>query len=336
IAFSYWNDNTSLRYISNDLVASRKRVDVAFDEWLAFRRTEWRKQHPDATMPVIFIATQGGGIRALNWTTRTLHFLDSAYGDFLRQTFVISGVSGGGVGAMAYLAFRHDRHYGNLGVVSPDSVFKAFTRQDFLSPLTASLAFGDNLQKLLPVPVASLERSKILARTWEKYYRDMLGSDTFSESFLRLWYRNGQTDYTLPSLILNGTLAENGQRVITSNLDVHGARWFSDDIDFFHVAGRDISCSFAALNCSRFPFVTSGGLLDSAGIRKGHIIDGGYRENTGLQTIYNLYKTVEDRISNPSPDSVDLRLIIIYLQNGRDELRGDVTATRMLHEAITP
>jgi hypothetical protein len=336
IAFSYWNDNTSLRYISNDLVASRKRVDVAFDEWLAFRRTEWRKQHPDATMPVIFIATQGGGIRALNWTTRTLHFLDSAYGDFLRQTFVISGVSGGGVGAMAYLAFRHDRHYGNLGVVSPDSVFKAFTRQDFLSPLTASLAFGDNLQKLLPVPVASLERSKILARTWEKYYRDMLGSDTFSESFLRLWYRNGQTDYTLPSLILNGTLAENGQRVITSNLDVHGARWFSDDIDFFHVAGRDISCSFAALNCSRFPFITSGGLLDSAGVRKGHIIDGGYRENTGLQTIYNLYKTVEDRISNPSPDSVDLRLIIIYLQNGRDELRGDVRAARMLHDAITP
>lgn len=336
IAFSYWNDNTFLEYKSNDLVSKRKRIDVAFDEWLLFRRTEWKKRYPGATMPVIFIATQGGGIRALNWTTRTLHFLDSAYGDFLHQTFVISGVSGGGVGAMAYLAFRHDQHYGNISVANPDSVFKAFTRQDFLSPLTASLAFGDNLQKLLPVPVASLERSKILGRTWEKYYRDMLGSETFSESFLQLWYRNGQTDYTLPALILNGTLAENGQRVITSNLDVHDARWFSDDIDFFHTAGRDISCSFAALNCSRFPFITSGGLLDSAGVRKGHIIDGGYRENTGLQTIYNLYKTVEDRISNPSPDSVDIRLVIVYLQNGRDELRGDVTAARMLHDAIIP
>lgn len=336
IIFSYWNDNTSLRYIPNDLVSKRKPVETAFDEWLAIRRAAWRKQHPDATMPVIFIATQGGGIRALNWTTRTLHFLDSAYNGFLRQTFVISGVSGGGVGAMAYLAFRHDQHYGSIQTPDADSVFKAFTRRDFLSPLTASLAFGDNLQKLLPMPIAALERSKILGRTWEKYYSDMLGTNTFSESFLQLWYRDGQTDYTLPSLILNGTLAENGQRVITSNLDVHRARWFSDDIDFFHTAGRDISCSFAALNCSRFPFVTSGGLLDSAGYRKGHIIDGGYRENTGLQTIYNIYKTVQERISNPSPDSVEIRLIIIYLQNGRDELRGDVTATRILHDAITP
>ena len=45
---------------------------------------------------------------------------------------------------------------------------------------------------------------------------------------------------------------------------------------------------------------------------------------------------MEDKISNPSPDSVDLRLIIIYLQNGRDELHGDVSATRILHDAITP
>ncbi|HEY8513513.1 MAG TPA: hypothetical protein VIL31_16255, partial [Cyclobacteriaceae bacterium] len=68
IAFSYWNDNTFLEYKSNDLVSKRKRIDVAFDEWLLFRRTEWKKRYPGATMPVIFIATQGGGIRALNWT----------------------------------------------------------------------------------------------------------------------------------------------------------------------------------------------------------------------------------------------------------------------------
>src|SRR5690606_39404411 len=156
--------------------------ETAFDEWLAIRRAAWRKQHPDATMQVNFIATQGGGIRALNWTTRTLHFLDSAYNGFLRQTFVISGVSGGGVGAMAYLAFRHDQHYGSIQTPDADSVFKAFTRRGFLSPLTASLAFGDNLQKLLPMPIAALERSNILGRTSENDYPDMLGTNTFSES----------------------------------------------------------------------------------------------------------------------------------------------------------
>src|SRR5690606_6836579 len=156
------------------------------------------------------------------------------------------------------------------------------------------------------------------------------------DTIVNHWHRKEEYSYHLPSLILNGAVAENGQRVITSNLEVRSAQWFRDDLDFFHTAGRDISCSFAALNCSRFPFITSGALLDSAGYRKGHIIDGGYRENTGLQTIYNLYNTVEDNISNPSPDSVDVRLVIIYLQNGRDELRGDVSAARMLHDLITP
>lgn len=336
IVFSYWNDNTFIEYLDNDLTRQRQSVENAFDGWLADRRAKWKTGHGTATMPVIFMATQGGGIRALNWTTRVLHRLDSSYDEFIDQTFVISGVSGGGVGAAAYLAFLHDKNTGRITAENPDSLFKAFTRQDFLSPLTASLAFGDNLQKLVPFPLSSLDRSKVLGLTWEKYYREILGSDTFSKSFLSLWYGQKKNNYIVPSLILNGTLAENGQRVITSNLEVRSARWFSDDLDFFHTAGRDINCSFAALNCSRFPFVTSGALLDSAGYRKGHIIDGGYRENTGLQTIYNLYKTVEDKISNPSPDSVDIRLVIIYLQNGKDELRGDVSAARILHDAITP
>lgn len=336
IVFSYWNDNTSIEYLDNDFTLQRQSVENAFDGWLADRRAKWKTGHGTATMPVIFMATQGGGIRALNWTTRVLHRLDSSYDEFIDQTFVISGVSGGGVGAAAYLAFLHDKNTGRITAENPDSLFKAFTRQDFLSPLTASLAFGDNLQKLVPFPLSSLDRSKVLGLTWEKYYREILGSDTFSKSFLSLWYGQKKNNYIVPSLILNGTLAENGQRVITSNLEVRSARWFSDDLDFFHTAGRDINCSFAALNCSRFPFVTSGALLDSAGYRKGHIIDGGYRENTGLQTIYNLYKTVEDKISNPSPDSVDIRLVIIYLQNGKDELRGDVSAARILHDAITP
>jgi hypothetical protein len=336
VAFSYWNDNTALEYMENNRVQRRLSVEEAFTGWLATKRSVWKDTHDSATMPVIFIATQGGGIRALNWTTRVLHHLDSVYHGFIEQTFVISGVSGGGVGAATYLSFLHDFNTGQIKGENADSLFKQFTRQDFLSPLTASLAFGDNLQKFIPWPIASLERSKILGMTWEKYYKDILGTDTFSDSFLGLWYGQEQPNYDLPSLILNGTLAENGQRVITSNLEVRSAQWFSDDIDFFHTSGRDINCSFAALNCCRFPIVTSGALLDSAGYRKGHIIDGGYRENTGLQTIYNLYKTVEDKISNPSPDSIDIRLVIIYLQNGKDELHGDVSAVRILHDARTP
>src|SRR5690606_40467548 len=97
-----------------------------------------KANHGKDTTPVFCSATQGGGIRALNWTTRVLHNLDSMYDAFIDQTFVISGVSGGGVGAAAYLAFRNDMANGRIKAENPDSLFKEFTRQDFLSPLTAS------------------------------------------------------------------------------------------------------------------------------------------------------------------------------------------------------
>lgn len=336
VVISYWNDNTRLVYIENDYAKHRASLDTAFAEWLDVKRTRWKESHGPGTMPVIFVATQGGGIRALNWTTRTLHYLDSAYKGFIDQTFLISGVSGGGVGAVAYLSFLHDLKAGRLPGDNPDSLFKKFTQQDFLSPLTASLAFGDNLQKFIPWPVSSLERSKILGKTWEKYYERIMASGTFSGSFLGMWYDDENKRYSLPTLMLNGTLAENGQRVITSNVEVGSGKWFYDDVDFFSISGRDISLSFAALNCSRFPFVTSGGLLESGEDRKGHIVDGGYRENTGLQTVYNVYKTIENELNASPRDSVNARILILYLQNGEDELQDKAKASRLLHDAITP
>jgi hypothetical protein len=331
ILFSLFNDNTSLNYLNNKNVKKRLKVDVAFDAWLNRKRPAWEALHGNKDMPVIMIATQGGGIRGLSWTTRVFNYLDTAYPGFLNQTFVISGVSGGGVGATAYLSWLRDRQLG-IDPIPGYEHLDGFTKRDHLSTLTASFAFGDNFQRFLPVPISALERSKMLGFTWNKYYKECVGHDSFSKSFLEMWYPGKGFNYNLPSLMLNGTLAENGQRVITSNLDVAASTWFADDIDFFNFTRRDINRSFAALNCSRFPFITSGGLMEGGGTRKGHIVDGGYRENTGLQTLFNVFCTVRERIRKET----GLRLVVIYLQNGSDERDDNVTASRVFQDVLVP
>jgi hypothetical protein len=339
VFWSGFNDNTRPPYEKELAHDPRLPVGQAFDAWLKERKEQW----PDSTpMPVIFIATQGGGTRGLNWTTRVLDTLSKIYPEqrrnpkdpiekngFYRQTFAISGVSGGGVGATFYSAYRRNSNINT----KTDKQLKDFTKSDFLSPVTASFAFGDSFQKLLPWPVPALERSKILGQTWDWQYSSYMDKSMIKldQSFLDMWYAVGKINLDHPSLFINGTLAENGQRVVTSNLSLEGD-WFKEEIDFFTLNGHDISISTAALNCCRFPFITSGALLEGKGCKKGHIIDGGYRENTGLQTISNLYYTVKDRFDH-DPSIFPL---FIYLKNGTDELNDQVKAIGFFHDLATP
>jgi hypothetical protein len=336
IAFSFRNDNTGLKYIRNNKVSKLQPIDSVFSNWLKIKKGKWFAKYSgrdSADMPIVFIATQGGGIRGLTWTTRILHHFDKTYPGFIDQTFLISGVSGGGVGATAFLSWRVDQETANDSFHRPTyDEFDSFTKRDFLSPVTTSFAFGDNLQRFLPAAVPSLDRSKMLGYTWDTYYNECMKRESFSRSFLEMWYRDGQFDYNIPSLILNGTLAENGQRVLTSNLRLGSSDWFKDDIEFFNATKKDVSRSTAALNCSRFPFLTSGALMPECGASRGHIVDGGYRENTGLQTLLNVFCTIRKQIQKEQR----IKILVIYLQNGRDEMSDKPVATRLLQDWLVP
>lgn len=329
IGWSYINDNTAPRYMGTIGTDTRPSVEAAFRDWSQVKWKNWKVNHPGKNMPVVLMSMEGGGIRGINWTVQVLHKLDSQFNGFYDQVFAISGVSGGGVGATHYATFRADQLTNKVGEDGYKN-FHRFMMRDFLSPLTAAFLFPDNFQKVIPVAMPWVERSKMLGKTWDWDYEDLMGSNSMASSFLGLW-PNDSNRYRIPSLFLNGTLAENGQRVITSNIKTKGSPWFSDDIDYFSYAEKHISVSTAALSCCRFPFITSGCLLESPDDVKGHVIDGGYRENTGLQTLYNIYSSIEDQLL---ADSVDL--IVIYLKNGVDELNADPKPLRILHDIGTP
>jgi hypothetical protein len=339
---SNFNNNTEPFYKRPTiLVEERLTPQEAFEEWVVKKWNLWKSLDSTGkrdSMPVYFIATQGGGIRGVHWTTGIFHYLDSlSNGEFYKQTFCVSGVSGGGVGAAFYNTFYYDL------VKSLDTSFsyrnlKEFTKYDFLSSVTASFGFSDNLQRFLPFPVKSLDRSKMLALNWEVRYKDAFNIDSPSidQDFLKFWYNSKKEfNYSLPSLLINGTLAENGQKVITSNLKLEG-KFFKDDLDFYCCTGKDISMAAAILNCCRFPYLTSGGLLKKDGCNKGHIVDGGYRENSGLQSLINLYYTLLPQIVKPSDSTIKIKPVILYLKNGGDELDKEAQATRFLHDFLTP
>ncbi len=337
---SNFNDNTTPFYQKPTLqVDERLTPEQAFDQWLKEKWANWKADTARITdsMPVFFIATQGGGIRGTHWTADIINHLDTlTKGKFYRQVFCVSGVSGGGVGAGFYTAYVYDKLKDPEDSTISFNNFMRFIGNDFLSPVTASFGFGDNLQRFLPFPIKRLDRSKMLALSWQIKYAAETDKETLEVPFLNFWYDSAKNFNTgIPSLLINGTLAENGQRVVTSNLKIENG-YFSDDIDFFGCTKQDITMAAAILNCCRFPFLTSGGLLSKDGCSKGHIVDGGYRENSGLQSLVNVYYTLLPMILHPPDSSMRLKPVIIYLKNGGDELDTETQAVKFFHDFLTP
>ncbi len=338
---SLWNDNTAIPVIQNTKLTQEIRLtpDKAFEKWYQQKYKYWSLYHNDTnSMPVVFIATQGGGIRGELWTIDCINQLKQSFPDFSKYLFCMGGASGGTVGAAYYAAFCFDSlaNNGQKTKINYEQL-REFANSDCISPVTAAYAFGENLQRFFPCPFPWLDRSKIMMQAFSKSYAEYLGRSTADSGLLSLYYPSYNRDsfnVNIPSIFINGVLAETGQRVITSNLNISQSKNFEHDIDFFTKVKADISVATASLKCMRFPLLLSGGLFyDGKYCNKiGHIADGGYRENTGLQAMYSLLSELYPRLK-----SKKVRPILIYLRNGENELKEDSSKPiRLLHEIGTP
>ncbi len=305
ILFSLTNDNSDIR--TSDLLnkVERPTVSAHFDEWLQ-RRIPPNFNPTKDSIPIVLIATEGGGIRAAHWTIQALESLNKRIAGFNHYTYAISGVSGGGVGAAMYLAYKRDQHK----IVEPnekDSIvtkeFQTYIDEDFLASVTSGLFFSDMVNSIQPFPIKSFNRTRRLEDAWGYGYEHHIKKKTFDEPFLQLWQNDTSGyNYNLPSLFLNGTLADNGSRIITTNLkfspkdNPDHSVYFENIYDLLSMIQKDVPLKTAASLCSRFPIVTNGGRFESAdGKQSGYITDGGYFENTGVETCLAILNLITER-----------------------------------------
>ena len=336
IAISAWNDNTAVRRATDPAVpalAQRPTVENHFARWVANRRTT-----DGDTIPLVLVAAEGGGIRALNWTAETLIRLDSIIPGFSRHVYALSGVSGGGVGSVFYTAFLRD-------VPGPQRIarfdlFRRVIRDDYLSAVTSALLFSESIQRVVPVPIPRLERAKWLEDSWADSYHDNLGLKTLDQSLTQLYQTPAGYNYDLPSLLLNGTLAESGQKTITSNLRLD-PRYFKDVVSTLDVLGTDIPLKTAASLSSRFPVITNGGLIqkdstDQSGRKRrygGHVVDGGYFDNSGVETCIQLLNNLVPAIRRlDTTDQVTIIPYIIFVQNSNST--GQLSRKRSVMQVV--
>lgn len=300
VVFSFFNDNHEIRLLKGEPLARPELKQFA---------VQWGERNQigaRAVRPMVFVATAGGGIRASQWTSAVLTHLTDNNPKFAESLFAISGVSGGSVGAAFYSSLLKQKIdcAANAGKDCLQERARHMLSHDFLGPTVSALLFNDLLQRFLPFGILP-DRQKALESGWEKAWSMAFGGAAMSEPYSSTWSKPGSADKWLPLLLLNSTHMETGRKVITSPFPLAPKQpefsGFLDDVDLIQLlGGRDMPLSAAAGNSARFTYVSPPGTLPYDGgwfdIREdnGHLLDGGYFENNGANTLHELLKTLEN------------------------------------------
>jgi hypothetical protein len=163
------------------------------------------------------VAVSGGGIRAAVWTGVVLAELEKRLPAFPYHIRLITGASGGMLGAGYYVATLAEPSAG--GHHNPDGSPLELERmvdnlaQDDLTPVARRLVFGDLPGFFWPGPLAG-DRGRALEEAWEANTDQAL-----AVPFAAL--AGGERAGWRPSLIFSPMIIENGRRLLISNLDLH-------------------------------------------------------------------------------------------------------------------
>jgi hypothetical protein len=226
----------------------------------------WRNTNCDGTRcprPIIVVA-EGGASRSAFFTAGFLGHLQDRSMNWEapkrrldRQIFAISGVSGGSLGAAAYVAAvrvhqlgafpkeltdlpGEDLSFLDTAPAAPAEAWPAtfkgllerFLAGDFLSPTMARLSFGDFFRFYWID-----DRAAILEQSWEHRWNEILGNEPEKDGLFSAGLQSfaPTNDQWMPLLLLNGTSTVNGRRIITSPLRPTMAgsndRIFTDSVD---------------------------------------------------------------------------------------------------------
>jgi hypothetical protein len=248
--------------------------------------------------PLVIVSMAGGGSTSAIYTFEALVAIEKEHPGFHRHIRIMSGASGGMLGAAVYRTWLRDLH--ELEAKRPANAtpaeiardieksaapYREGLAQDFLSPLTQALAFKDIPMGFLCPRGYADDRGRRLEQAWNKYFPRTLDS-SFDE--LRDEEKNGR----FPSLIFSPMMVEPGRPLLISTIDLtHIASAARDEpyphrirgVEFmklFPREGWNLRLGTAARLSASFPFFTPAVSLPTLpGLR---VVDAGYYDNYGV------------------------------------------------------
>ena len=236
---------------------------------------------------VIVVAASGGGIQAAAWTAQVLYGLREDFKEQFDQALrMISSVSGGSVGSVFFARWLLSLKKKASRVRRPDEA----AAESSLDEVAWGLAWPDFIQSLLPWLFPNLiGRGRALEKAWSLNASQNSSSAGELEELVSGWNEEVCAG-SLPGIVMNATIAESGERLLLATTGMEGGtvvgRARVDASEFHRIDKIDFDTSLvtAARLSATFPYVTPASRSDR-GVRRPHVVDGGYYDNYGMATL---------------------------------------------------
>jgi hypothetical protein len=272
----------------------------------------------DPKLPIVVVATAGGGIRASAWTAEVLTGMakdcrqDDGSNLFTSSLLLVSSVSGGSEGTM-YLLGAYDGSNGSspLGDLS-DKVLKDVRDNSAASDLSAvgwGVLYPDLLRTVPGVGSLvgwrsglNLDRGWALENQWIKNTKDhplWPKPPTMSD-----WIEDTKKG-SRPAVIFNVTASETGQRMVVASTSLPESRkddpmWPTTALQFSKAyPDLNIPVATAARLSASFAWVSPMPRSERKQDSKQHFADGGYFDNSGLLSASDWLLAARGSIDRP-------------------------------------
>lgn len=264
----------------------------------------WKTKTNDEKPKLIVITTSGGGSRSALWTTSVLQKLDAQTNqEFSKHTQLITGASGGMVGAAYY---REVYLRAQLGLPHPDS--KEARKQigsDILNKLSFMASTNDIFVRYQKVQFGKNSYTKDRGYAFERQLIE--NTDNLIDHSLG-YYTPYEQSATIPTMIFSPTIINDGRRLFISSQEVNFLASGShletknngvyENIDIRSLLSAqnldELRFSSVLRASATFPFVMP--MITLPTTPEVQLMDAGIRDNYGSKTMVLYLRSLQEWI----------------------------------------
>lgn len=254
----------------------------------------WRSKQKSEKPKLVLLNVSGGGLRSALWVTKVIQEIDEACnGEFYPAIHMITGSSGGMLGAAFLREVEYRNRHEGLGVSMQNDTLLTLMGKDLLNPVTFTLAVNDLFFRLKKVDFGPHTYPADRGYTFDRRLNDNtmgLLDRKFSE------YKDLEFTSEMPQMVLAPTIVGDGRKLLMSPQGVSylsfnrpypgiGRDKEHSAVEFSRLFARQDADNLSFLTALRmsasFPYITPLiNLPSSPGIE---LIDAGVRDNEGFE-----------------------------------------------------
>jgi hypothetical protein len=315
---------------SPDIIQGLVSIEDAIEDQDAYVSIleNWKGRQASEKPKLVLINSSGGGLRSALWTFCVMQELDRLTDhEFSQQVHMITGASGGMVGAAYYRDLMLQKANGELVSLQNESFLHNISK-DLLNRVAFSISTSDVFVRLQSVEYNGHVYPKDRGHAFEEELIQNLDG-ALSENLG--FYKVPEKEAVVPVMIFTPTIINDGRRLLISSQNLgflqkhvlsenRGLFPMVEDVEYRRLFQNnhpdDIRFASVLRMSATFPYIMP---MVTMPTKPGmQVMDAGIRDNYGTKTTVNFIESLEQWIRQNTSG-----VIVIKIRDSRKVLKGE-------------